>query len=114
MYFSFPPLRLPMCPPARHSSSGTPLPVREVALFLQQCVPGHQGNVVLGGARLGITFSLSLYGIYNNMENKMHLCISYLIYIPPSHPLTLCEPRHTVYIREKPMAHHETNKQKKL
>lgn len=40
----FPPLRLPMCPPAGHPPSGTPLPFRELALFLHPCVSRHQGN----------------------------------------------------------------------
>lgn len=37
-------LRLPMRPPAGNPPSGTPLPVGELALFLQQRVPGYEGN----------------------------------------------------------------------
>lgn len=33
-----------MCPPAGHPPSGTPLPFRELALFLHPCVSRHQGK----------------------------------------------------------------------
>lgn len=44
--FSF---RLPLCPPAGHPPPGTPLPLRELALLLYPCVPGHKGEKSGGG-----------------------------------------------------------------
>lgn len=37
-------LRLSVRSPAGHSPSGTPLPFRELGLFLQQCVSRHKGK----------------------------------------------------------------------